>query len=174
MSGFERRRCGMRFRQTRAAAAVVGALAVAVGAGIAVAQPDYDDTPISGDALAKASAAALAITGGGTVTQTEVGNENGRYTVYKVEVTRSDGRQVDVQLDTNFAVLGSTTDPPGPDALAKAEQVALAFTGGGTVTKTDVGDEHSLYTVEVRRSDGRQVDVRLDQNFAVVGSKTDW
>ena len=163
----------MRLRQVRAACAVVGALAVVVGAGVAAAQPDDDDTPITGDALAKASQAALAITGDGTVTKTEVGDDDGRYTVYTVEVTRSDGRQVDVQLDTNFAVLGSKTDPPGPDALAKAEQAALAFTGGGTVTTTEVGDEQSLYTVEVRRSDGSQVDVRLDQDFAVVGSKTD-
>jgi uncharacterized membrane protein YkoI len=163
----------MRFRQVRAAAAVVGALAVVVGASVAVAQPDYDDTPITGDALAKASQAALAITGDGTVTKTEVGDDDGLYTVYKVEVTRSDGRQVEVQLDTNFAVLGARTDPPGPDSLAKAEQAALTFTGGGTATKTEVGDEQSLYTVEVRRSDGGQVDVRIDQNFAVVGSKTD-
>ena len=165
----------MRFRRVRAAAAVVGALAVAVvvGTGVAVAQPDDDDTPITGDTLAKASQAALAITGDGTVTKTEVGDEEGLYTVYKVEVTRSDGSQVDVQLDQNFAVVGSNTEAPGPDALAKASQAALAFTEGGTVTKTEVGDERSLYTVEVRRSDGSQVDVRLDQNFAVVGSNTE-
>ena len=54
----------------------VGAAAVAIGTGIAAAQPDDGEgTPITGDALTKASQAALAFTGGGTVTGTEVGDE---------------------------------------------------------------------------------------------------
>ena len=54
----------------------VGAAAVAIGTGIAAAQPDDGEgTPITGEALTKASQAALAFTGGGTVTGTEVGDE---------------------------------------------------------------------------------------------------
>jgi hypothetical protein len=49
----------------------------------------------------------------------------------------------------------------------------LAFTGGGAVTGTEVGDEESLYEVEVTRPDGSMVDVQLNDAFAVVGSKTD-
>ena len=49
----------------------------------------------------------------------------------------------------------------------------MAFTGGGTVTATEVGDEESLYEVEVTLADGSQVDVQLDQNFAVVDNKTE-
>ena len=79
----------------------VGAAAVAIGTGIAAAQPDDGEgTPITGDALTKASQAALAFTGGGTVTGTEVGDEE---SLYEVEVTKADGSQVDVQLDENFA-----------------------------------------------------------------------
>ncbi|MDT5128970.1 MAG: hypothetical protein QOH54_4614 [Mycobacterium sp.] len=91
----------------------VGAAAVAIGTGIAAAQPDDGEgTPITGDALAKASQAALAFTGGGNVTGTEVGDEE---SLYEVEVTLSNGSQVDVQLDHNFVVVGSKTDGPGAD-----------------------------------------------------------
>ena len=91
----------------------VGTAAVAVGTGIAAAQPDDGEgTPITGEALTKASQAALAFTGGGTVTGTEVGDEE---SLYEVEVTLADGSQVDVQLDDAFVVVGSKTDAPGAD-----------------------------------------------------------
>ncbi len=91
----------------------IGAAAVAIGTGIATAQPDDGEgTPITGEALTKASQAALAFTGGGTVTATEVGDEE---SLYEVEVTKADGSQVDVQLDENFVVVGDKTDPPGAD-----------------------------------------------------------
>jgi hypothetical protein len=41
------------------------------------------------------------------------------------------------------------------------------------VTETEVGDEESYYEVEVTLDDGRQVDVQLDERFAVVGSSQD-
>jgi uncharacterized membrane protein YkoI len=93
-------------------AAAAFAAIVAGGVGIAAAGGNSDstegpDTPITGDALQKASEAALAETGGGRVTGTEVGDEE---SYYEVEVTRDDGSQVDVQLDENFAVVGSAAD----------------------------------------------------------------
>jgi hypothetical protein len=91
----------------------VGAAVVAIGTGVAAAQPDDGEgTPITGDALAKASHAALAFTGGGNVTGTEVGDEE---SLYQVEVTLDNGNQVDVQLDQNFVLVGNKTDPPGAD-----------------------------------------------------------
>jgi uncharacterized protein YjdB len=93
--------------------AAMAVAAVALGTAIATAQPDDGEgTPITGDALTKASAAALAFTGGGTVTGTEVGDEE---SLYEVEVTLADGSQTDVQLDQNFVVVASKTDPPGAD-----------------------------------------------------------
>ena len=87
---------------------VVIALTVAAGAtGIAAKSFSDDSQPISGPALEKASAAALAFTGGGRVTETEDGDEESRY---EVEVTLDDGSQVDVQLDENFNVVGSKAD----------------------------------------------------------------
>ena len=99
-------------RITRKLAVAAGAAAlVAGGAGIAVAgggdAAEGPDRAITGDALQQATEAALAETGGGTVTETEVGDEE---SYYEVEVTRDDGSQVDVQLDENFAVVGSSAD----------------------------------------------------------------
>ncbi|MCW2701826.1 MAG: uncharacterized protein JWQ45_3361 [Blastococcus sp.] len=77
------------------------------------------------------------------------------------------------------AASGNSDSAEGPDraitgeALQQAGDAALAETGGGTVTGTEVGDEESYYEVEVTRDDGSQVDVQLDKGFAVVGSKVD-
>ena len=53
----------------------------------------------------------------------------------------------------------------------KASAAALAYTGEGQVTGTEVGDEESYYEIEVTLDDGRQVDVQLDESFAVVGTE---
>ncbi len=91
-----------------AAAVIVALLA---GGGIAwAAGGDDDDTPITGEALDKASAAAIAHLGEGSVTDTEVGDEE---SYYEVEVTLDDGRQVDVQLDEGFNVVGTEDDGVG-------------------------------------------------------------
>ena len=90
-------------------ATVVAALGAASG-GIAVAAGGDDDatqTPITGSDLQRASDAALAETGGGRVTGTEVGDEE---SYYEVEVTLGNGKQVDVQLDRAFKVVGSEGD----------------------------------------------------------------
>ncbi|MGH9152061.1 MAG: PepSY domain-containing protein, partial [Acidimicrobiales bacterium] len=55
----------------------------------------------------------------------------------------------------------------------RAVAAALAHTGGGRVTETEVGDEDSYYEVEVTLDDGSQVDVQLDEGLTVVGSKAD-
>jgi len=85
-------------------------VAAAVGIGVNAATDesgDDTDTPISGPALATASVAALADTGGGRVTGTEVGDED---SYYEIEVTLEDGTQVDVQLDEQFVVVDRTPD----------------------------------------------------------------
>jgi uncharacterized membrane protein YkoI len=68
---------------------------------------DGHDKAIAGSALDRASAAALKATGGGKVSETEVGDEE---SYYEVEVTRADGSQVDVQLDRDFNVVGQKAD----------------------------------------------------------------
>ena len=96
---------------TRSKILIAGAssLALAVaGGGYAIASGGDDSkTPIGGNALERASAAALDHVGEGTVTGTEVGDEE---SLYEVEVTRDSGGQVDVQLDRHFDVVGQESD----------------------------------------------------------------
>ena len=95
---------------------VVAALAAggAAIAGAAGGDDDATETAITGQALDRASAAALNQVGGGKVTETEAGDEEG---AYEVEVTRADGSQVDVHLDKDFKVLNTAADheDDGPD-----------------------------------------------------------
>ena len=92
------------------AIAAVAVLAVG-GAAIAGAagggDDDATDKAITGQALDRAKAAALDRTGGGKVTETEAGDEEG---AYEVEVTRADGSHVDVHLDKGFNVISQVGD----------------------------------------------------------------
>ncbi len=90
-----------------AAVAVLGAGGAAVAVGTDESgDDDATQRSISGSALQRASEAALEHTGGGTVTETEVGDEE---SYYEVEVTTGEGQQ-DVQLDRDFNVVSSEGD----------------------------------------------------------------
>ena len=100
-------------------ALIVGGSALALaagGAGVAFGTGAGDDDgsskPITGSALDRASAVALEHTGGGQVTESEVGDEEG---AYEIGVTRDDGSQVDVHLDQDFNVIDSSGDGAGED-----------------------------------------------------------
>ena len=88
------------------------AVAAVAGTSAAIASSDDAEQPITGDALVRASEVALDYTGGGAVTETEVGDED---SYYEVEVTMDDGRQIDVQLDEQFNVVGEEVDGPGDE-----------------------------------------------------------
>jgi hypothetical protein len=88
-------------------AVVVAVIGGGTGIGLAATLGDENEAPITGTALGRASAAALAHTGGGRVTGTEVGDEE---SYYEVEVTLAGGGQVDVQLDEHFDVVSQATD----------------------------------------------------------------
>ena len=94
------------------AAGAVAAVAAIPIAGVASGDDDASDQPITGDALEQASQAALEHLGGGTVSETEVGDEE---SYYEVEVTLDDGSQVDVQLDEQFQVVGTEAEGSGDD-----------------------------------------------------------
>lgn len=96
----------MKMRIVLIVALAVVVAAVAAGFAVAGARDDHEQL-ITGTALARASEAALAETGGGRVTEAEVGDEDA---YYEVEVTLDDGRQVDVHLDRSFAVVSSRGD----------------------------------------------------------------
>ena len=98
--------------------ALVGLMAISILAGtggalatVAEAAGD-DDRPISGEARDKCIAAALAEHPGGTVTETEVGDDGA---AYEVEIRREDGSQVEVQLNGDCQVIGQEGDDDGPN-----------------------------------------------------------
>jgi uncharacterized membrane protein YkoI len=95
---------------------VGGALAVAlIGGGTAIAVATGagdDDKPLTGSNLARATAAALEHTGGGTVIESEIGDDGA---AYSVEIRRGDGSVVEVGLDPQFNVIGQASDDDGPN-----------------------------------------------------------
>jgi hypothetical protein len=96
-----------------------GAAIVVIGAGSFLgiaAATGGDDEPLRGDTRDRAIAAALASTGGGTVTETEIGDDGA---AYEVDVKRPNGSQVEVQLDSDFKVTGSSADDDGSEAGGK-------------------------------------------------------
>lgn len=91
--------------------AAVAVVAVAVTGGIAIAAGvGDDDQPLTGATLQEATAAALAHTGGGTVTESEVGDDGA---AYGIEIRRDDGSVVEINLDSAFSVIGSEDDEDG-------------------------------------------------------------
>jgi len=95
------------------AGALLALAVIGGGAGIAVATgaTGDDDQPLTGAALEQATSAALEYTGGGTVTETEIGDDGA---AYSVEIRLTNGRQVEVNLDANFNVIGQEADDDGP------------------------------------------------------------
>lgn len=111
-------------KRARVLLAVAAALGVGLGgygvAGAASGQapaPSTDDdgpgeandsdAPLTGSDLDRAVAAALDHTGGGEVTETEIGDDGA---AYGVEIRQADGSQVEVNLDADFNVIGSESD----------------------------------------------------------------
>jgi uncharacterized membrane protein YkoI len=88
--------------------AVATVAAVGSGTGIALAATGDDsggDTPITGEALERASSAALEHTLGGTVVDSEIDNDQENY--YEVEVELADGSITEVELSQDFSVVGT-------------------------------------------------------------------
>ena len=183
-------------------AAAAGAVLILGGTGIAYAATDgfeqdddsrdsavietSDDTttaPVADGWLDKASAAALEAAGGGTVTGADVSDDADH--AYSVDVRREDGTEVDVELDSSFAVVRLDEDiqdaqdaaepldaedaPISAADRAKAEKAALAATGKGKVTDVERSDDRDhAWEVEVTFANGTDVDVELTDTFTLV------
>jgi len=183
-------------------AAAAGAVLILGGTGIAYAATDgfeqdddsrdsavietSDDTttaPVADGWLDKASAAALEAAGGGTVTGADVSDDADH--TYSVDVRREDGTEVDVELDSSFAVVRLDEDiqdaqdaaepldaedaPISAADRAKAEKAALAATGKGKVTDVERSDDRDhAWEVEVTFANGTDVDVELTDTFTLV------
>jgi hypothetical protein len=91
--------------------AVVAIAGISTGIALATAGGgDGDDAPLVGSVLDRATAAALDHTDGGTIVETEVGDDGA---AYDVEIRLDDGRVVEVNLDENFNVIGQEADEDG-------------------------------------------------------------
>lgn len=100
-------------RRTAFIAAAVAAGAIGLGATAAgAAAVGGDDSPITGSDLERATEAALAHTGEGRVSDTEVDGdaEADDKGSYEVEVVLDDGSQVEVELDASFDVVSAEVD----------------------------------------------------------------
>ncbi|MCW2796054.1 PepSY domain-containing protein [Nocardioides sp.] len=73
-----------------------------------------------------------------------------------------------------MAVAGSGDDGPASHQFTQkqadaAKQAALAATGGGTVNSVESdGENGATYEVEVTKTNGDTVDVRLDEGYQLV------
>ena len=161
-----------------ASGAVAVALALgAAGAVAGVANADDEGAPLTGETFDSATAAALAEVGGGRVIEAEL--DDGRY---EIEVRREDVTTVEVVVGTDFEVVGTEADEDDDggseddsitgEELARVSSAALAAVGGGTVTEAE-READGTYEVEVATEDGRELDVRLDADLAVIGTPTD-
>ena len=65
---------------------------------------EESEVAITGSALEKAAAAALAFIGEGSVTDSEIGDEEG---YYEIEITLDNGNEVDVHFNENFNVIST-------------------------------------------------------------------
>jgi hypothetical protein len=89
---------------------VLAVAGLSTGIALATGGGDGDETPVTGAALEQATEAALAHAGGGTVVETEIGDDGA---AYGVEIQLEDGRIVEVELDENFQVIGREADEDG-------------------------------------------------------------
>ena len=91
--------------------AVAAALTLlGAGTGVVLASVGDDDKPLEGAALDQATSAALDHVGGGTVVETEIGDDGA---AYGVEIRKDDGSVVEVNLDGDYNVTGSEQDDDG-------------------------------------------------------------
>lgn len=123
---------------------VAGAAAIVVlgGAGIAVAATDpfdQDNDRLTGTSLERASEAALAEVGEGTVSEAERSDDLDH--AYTVEVRREDGSDVDVELDDDFEVVRVDGATPGRgtsgDSADDADDNSNAPSNAATGAATD-------------------------------------
>ncbi len=92
--------------------ATAAAVVVVAGAGVAIATSHSDEQSLSGVTLDEATQAALTYTGGGSVTEAEVGDQSA---AYDVQVTRDDGVVVELRLDSSLAVISEENDHDEPE-----------------------------------------------------------
>src|SRR5262245_677478 len=152
------------------------------------------ETPLTGDVLAKVTAAAVGKVGGTVDAATTENDSPDAAAAYEAHVTKADGSHVTVILDKNYNVLtvetghgrGGHGDHHGRghgngetlltgDTAAKAKAAAVARVGGTAevaTTENDSSNAAAAYEVHVEKADGSHVTVILDKDFAVLSVET--
>ena len=153
------------------------------------------ETPLTGDVLAKVTAAAIAKVGGSVDSATTENDSSIAAAAYEAHVTKADGSHVTVILDKSYTVLtvqtgggrgghghhgrgggpGNGETPLTGDVAAKAKAAAVAKTGGTAeeaTTENDSSDAAAAYEVHVTKTDGSHVTVILDKDFAILAVET--
>ena len=133
---------------------------------------------VTGDAAAKAQAAAVKVVGSGSAgAVTTDYNGNG----YEVTVTKSDGSTTGIHLDSSFNVAHGHGGFGGPghgtaahenaeqavtgDAATKAQAAAVKLVGSGTAGAVTTDFPGTGYETTVTKADGSTVEVHLDSAY---------
>jgi uncharacterized membrane protein YkoI len=153
------------------------------------------ETPLTGDVLAKVTAAAIAKVGGTVDAATTENDSTDPAAVYEAHVTKADGSHVTVVLDKAYAVRavetgrgsggprghghggfgGSGETPLTGDVATKAKAAAIAKVGGtadAATSENDSSNAAAAYEVHVTKADGSHVTVILDKAYGVVAVET--
>jgi uncharacterized membrane protein YkoI len=164
--------------------------ATAAGATTATAAEKQrsDETLLTGDALAKVQAAAVANVGSdATVLRVETDADGNAK--YEVHMTLADGSEATVYVDESYNVVSVETGGKGGDkdgggqrsdetlltgdALAKVQAAAVAKEPGATVVRVETdGDGNAKYEVHMTLADGSKATVYVDESYNVVSVAT--
>jgi hypothetical protein len=155
-------------------------------------RPAGDPRPaLSADVAAKVKAAALAKVPGATVLATEAG---GPYsTPYHAHVETSDGTRKVVLVDASFSATAVQADdgrgagrgnhrggpgghggetPLTGDTKTKVEAAVKAKYPTATIVRTETnGDSRAPYESHVKTTDGKELEVLVSKDFAVVSAQ---
>jgi uncharacterized membrane protein YkoI len=140
------------------------------------------ETPLTGDDLTKATAAAATAAPGGTVERAETDADGA---TYEVHITKADGTKATVKLKADFSVSGVEADggrggkggkgggPHGTetaltgDNLTKANAAAATAAPGSTVVRAETDADGDAYEVHITKADGSSATVKLNSDFSV-------
>ena len=143
------------------------------------------ETPLTGSDAEKATAAAEQAVPGGTIIRVETDSDG--EASYEAHVRKDDGTEMLVLMDDTFNVTsveefagrggrgdggrgGPDETPLTGDDAEKATAAAKAAVEGGTVLRVETDDDGgATYEAHVRKSDGTEVVVKMDDQFAVTG-----
>ena len=146
--------------------------------------PRPQETELTGDVAERVKAAALAAVPGGSVLRVETDADG---SPYEAHVRKADGTEVVVKVNESFEVTATEEGrtggkrhgrrgPGGPgggetaltgDVADRVTAAAQSAVPGGTVLRVETDADGSPYEAHVRKADGTEVEVKVNENFEV-------